>query len=293
VRSPTFTEYLEADHFEQPLEFTSPVDEAMYLLLRVVPYGRSGKLVLIRDISRLQRLEQVRRDFVANVSHELRSPLTVVMGYLESIADDSEVPERWHRPVGQMKEQAERMYTIVEDLLRLSSLEQDPGGAGKHLVQMAEMLASIAADARRVGNGAHTFSLDVDPELQLLGEYNELFSACSNLILNAVRYTPENGMIAIRWRAAETGARLEVRDTGIGIESHHVPRLTERFYRVDKARSRELGGTGLGLAIVKHVLMRHDSHLEVESEIGEGSCFSCEFPLSRIERVASRVAAVR
>lgn len=293
VRSPAFSEYMDAERFEQPLEFASPVDETMHFLLRVVPYGRNRRLLLVRDITRLHRLEQMRKDFVANVSHELRSPLTVVMGYLETVADDVEAPEQWRHPLAQMREQAQRMYTIVEDLLRLSRLEHDPGGAGKHLVPVAEMLESIAADARRVGGDTRNVSLDVEEQFLILGEYNELYSAFSNLIFNAARYTPENGDIFVSWNATEDGGRLLVKDTGIGIERHHIPRLTERFYTVDKARSRQLGGTGLGLAIVKHVLMRHDSRLEIESEVGEGSCFTCNFPMSRVERVPSTLAADR
>jgi len=293
VRSPAFTEYLAGENFEQPLEFTSPADESIHLLLRAVPYGRNRRLLLVRDITRLQRLEQVRKDFVANVSHELRSPLTVIIGYLETMADDEQTPEHWRHPIEQMGEQTGRMYTIVEDLLRLSSLEHDPGGAGRHLVPVAEMLASIAADAERVGGSARTIHLNMDEELQILGEYNELYSTCSNLIFNATQYTPKDSDIFIEWSATENGARLDVRDTGIGIESHHIPRLTERFYRVDKARSRQLGGTGLGLAIVKHVLMRHDSKLEIESELGEGSRFTCHFPLSRVERTPNKLAAHR
>jgi two-component system phosphate regulon sensor histidine kinase PhoR len=293
VRSPAFTEYLAGGDFEQPLEFASPVDETIHLSLRAVPYGRNRRLLLVRDITRLQRLEQVRKDFVANVSHEMRSPLTVVMGYLETMADDEQTPKHWHHPIKQMGEQAGRMYTIVEDLLHLSSLEHDPGGAGRHAVPVAEILESIAADAEQFGGSARSIDLNVDEQLLVFGEYNELYSAFSNLIFNAAHYTPEDGDIFVEWCATENGARLDVRDTGIGIESHHIPRLTERFYRVDKARSRQLGGTGLGLAIVKHVLMRHDSRLEIESELGEGSRFTCNFPLSRVERTSRKLAAHR
>jgi len=287
VRQPEFAEWLERHETGEPYELDSPTGAGQRLLLRLVPYGNSKRMLMVRDITRLHTLEQMRRDFVANVSHELRSPLTVVMGYLEGMGDDPELAEGYRRPVAQMSQQAARMSRIVEDLLRLSRIESDPGGAARQPIAVADMVESILRDAARISDAEHEMRVEVDPALALLGDYNEIYSAFSNLVFNAVQYTPQHGRITIAWRreAGATG-RFEVRDTGVGIEPHHIPRLTERFYRVDKARSRALGGTGLGLAIVKHVLMRHDATLEVASEPGEGSTFACRFAAERVAPTA-------
>jgi two-component system phosphate regulon sensor histidine kinase PhoR len=290
IRAPAFVDYMERGSFNEPLDFVSPVNENIHLLLRVVPYGSNRNLLLARDVTRLHRLEQMRKDFVANVSHELRSPLTVIVGYLETLRDDPNAVDSLQRPLEQMWEQSQRMCFIVEDLLRLSRIENQPGVAPRDAVAIAEMLARIREDAAKLSSGTHEIVLNADSRLRLLGEYNELFSAFSNLVFNAVQYTPKGGNIEISWQAEESGARLDVVDTGIGIEPHHLPRLTERFYRVDKARSRKVGGTGLGLAIVKHVLMRHDATMKVESVPGEGSRFSCRFPRARIQKIAEQRA---
>lgn len=282
IRDPEFARYIGGETYREPLQMNSPVDESIKLLVRVVPYGADRRLVLARDVTRLHRLEQMRKDFVANVSHELRSPLTVIVGYLETLTDDDSVPDELRRPLQQMARQADRMYLIVEDLLRLSRIEDQPGGAPRDEIAVAEMLERIQADAVKLGKNKHETHASIDKLVRVLGEYNELYSAFSNLVFNAIQYTPEGGEIFIQWVKTADGARLEVRDTGIGIEPHHIPRLTERFYRIDKARSREAGGTGLGLAIVKHVLLRHDASLKVDSKPGEGSTFQCMFPSSRI-----------
>jgi two-component system phosphate regulon sensor histidine kinase PhoR len=286
IRNPGFSEWLEDDQAEQTLELDSPSESSPRLLLRVVPYGGSKRILMVRDITRLHQLEQMRRDFVANVSHELRSPLTVVVGYLESMADDKRLPEAFSRPVELMANQSERMTRIVEDLLRLSRIESDPQAAAHHPVNMADLTDALLRDAERIGSGQHVIEHHVERSLLLLGDYNEIYSALSNLVFNAVQYTPKGGTITLKWLPdeEEKGARFEVQDTGEGIDAHHLPRLTERFYRVGKARSRELGGTGLGLAIVKHVLMRHDAHLQVSSELGKGSVFASVFPASRVCR---------
>lgn len=290
IRAPVFVEYMERQRFREPLQLISPVDESIRLLLRVIPYGADRNLLLARDVTRLYRLEQIRKDFVANVSHELRSPLTVIVGYVETLRDDENLDESLRRPLDQMWEQAQRMCRIVEDLLRLSRIENQPGAAPKTDVSVAEMLSRVREDATKLSNGAHEISLEADERLDLLGDYNELYSAFANLTFNAVQYTPERGKIRITWAAHGSGARLQVSDNGIGIEAHHLARLTERFYRVDKARSRTVGGTGLGLAIVKHVLMRHDATLDVDSEPGKGSRFVCHFPEGRIKTTAGRRA---
>ena len=282
IRHPSFADALDAEAFDEPLHIASPLRDELQLLIRVVPYGGSRRLMLVRDVTRIHNLEQMRKDFVANVSHELRSPLTVIVGYLETLQDDELLPAELRRPVVQMSQQASRMCLIVEDLLQLSRLEATPGAAPAERVAVVEMLDMIAKDARSLNEGAHRVLHEADSELLLLGDWNELYSAFSNIAFNAVQHTPAGGTIRLQWTPNGTGARLDVIDTGEGIEAHHIPRLTERFYRVDKARSYEMEGTGLGLAIVKHVLVRHDARLEIESRPGEGSRFSCRFPTHRI-----------
>ena len=290
IRNPLFIEYLEQGSFEEPLAMPSPVDDGAHVLVRIVPYGRR-RLMLARDITRLTRLEEIRKDFVANVSHELRSPLTVVVGYLETLSDDERAPEHWRRPLDLMSQQANRMSLIVEDLLRLSRIEHSPGEAPENPVPIAEMLEGVRNDALGLSENTHRIHLEAESGPRLLGDYNELYSAFANLVFNAIQYTPDGGDIWLRWKYSDGGAALEVEDTGIGVEEHHLPRLTERFYRVDKARSREVGGTGLGLAIVKHVLMRHDATLDIRSQLDAGSTFICRFPASRLEAVEAEEAA--
>ncbi len=287
LRDPRLAAWIEGEAGSEVFEMDAPTPAGQRLVLRAVPFGEARRLLLVRDITRLHTLEQMRRDFVANVSHELRTPLTVVMGDLEGLSDDPQLPESFRRPLSRMTQQAARMSHIVEDLLRLSRIESDPGGAVRNRLHVAEMLDTIVRDAALMSSGEHRLEVDGDPSVRLLGDHAEIYSAFSNLVFNAVQYTPGGGSVRVRWQATPTGARLQVQDTGVGIEAHHLPRLTERFYRVDKARSRELGGTGLGLAIVKHVLMRHDATLQVESEPGVGSTFTCDFPQERIERDAS------
>ena len=291
LRSPAFGNYLDEQKFDEPLVMDSPADERIRLQIRVVRYGEDQKLLLVRDMTRLHRLEAMRRDFVANVSHELRSPLTVIMGYLETLSDDDDAPQSWQRPLSEMNHQARRMHEIVEDLLSLSRIEHDPGGAPRKPVKVAGMLESIAKDALKLRPDPPLIHTEAEHDLVLLGDYNELYSAFSNLVFNAVQYTPGDGDIHVRWYGDHKGAHLEVRDSGEGIPAHHIPRLTERFYRVDKARSRKLGGTGLGLAIVKHVVMRHDGVLRIESALHEGSTFSCDFSAARISRAGQGALA--
>ena len=281
IRHPGFVDALAAETFDEPLPIASPVREELQLLIRIVPYGGSRRLMLVRDVTRIHNLEQMRKDFVANVSHELRSPLTVIAGYLETLEDDELLPAELRRPVLRMSQQASRMGRIVDDLLRLSRLDATPGAGSRGRVAVVEMLDMIARDARSLSEGGHRVLQEADPGLSLLGDWNELYSAFSNLAFNAVQHTLAGGTIRLQWAPDGEGARLDVADTGEGIEAHHIARLTERFYRVDKARSRDMGGTGLGLAIVKHVLVRHDAQLEIESLPGEGSRFSCRFPAHR------------
>lgn len=280
LRHPAFRDYLEKGGGEEPVEIPSPKDENTILSVHLVSYGRNRRLLTARDITRLHRLEQMRRDFVADVSHELRTPLTVIGGYLESMADSAEeLPPDWQRSVLQMERQTRRMQSIVTDLLFLSRMENGASSQSRDVVEVPALLAAIREDAVILsGDNQHTIRLDVDSSLMLKGNREELRSVFSNLIFNAVQYTPARGEIDIRWYRGNGGACFEVEDSGPGIASQHLPRVTERFYRIDVGRSREKGGTGLGLAIVKHVMHRYGGALEIESEVGKGSLFRCSFP---------------
>ena len=291
VRHPTFIQYFYGGRFSDPIEFPSPVDEAVMLALGIVPYGREQLLLVARDNTRLHKLEEVRRDFVANVSHELRTPLTVISGFLETLCDnpDLSAEEREHA-LHLMSQQTARMQHIVDDLLLLARLETDQRPVRAARVAVPEMLRTLLEEAKTLSGGRHEIRLDADAELDLQGNAEELRSAFTNLVSNAVRYTPAGGKIVIRWFSDTRGAHFQVEDTGVGIAEHDIPRLTERFYRVDTGRSRQTGGTGLGLAIVKHVLERHDAALSITSRLGAGSTFSCDFPLTALLR---KVALVR
>lgn len=283
-RHPSFVTYLGHNDYTQPLLIQSPNDGQLSLQIHVVPYGDSQRLLIARDVSRMQRLEQIRRDFVANVSHELRTPLTVLTGFLETMSDDADRSMApWARQLELMRSQAARMQLIVQQLLLLSRLETEAGPPRREPVNVPAMLNSICDEARVLtGEKQHAITLESDGALWLRGNQEELRSAFSNLVFNAVQYTPANGKIHVTWSAQNGGARFAVRDTGIGIPEHHLPRLTERFYRVDAGRSREAGGTGLGLAIVKHVMQRHDATLTINSVVDQGSEFRCEFPASLV-----------
>jgi two-component system phosphate regulon sensor histidine kinase PhoR len=282
LRHPRFIEYLQQGDFSQSVVIPSPTDYNVSLAVRVVPYGGNRQLVVARDITRLERLEQARRDFVANVSHELRSPLTVISGYLETLLEEQGEDPVWGKYLRSMSGQTERMRDIVDDLLLLSRLETGRQHDDPEAVDVPGMLAQILEEAARIsGDRGHRFGREVEARLGLRGNELELRSAFSNLVFNAVNYTPVGGAITVRWQDTEAGPRFEVVDSGIGIAAHHIPRLTERFYRVDAGRSRRSGGTGLGLAIVKHVLLRHDAALAIESAPGKGSQFRCQFPAGR------------
>lgn len=285
VRHPAFTAWLQRGAPAEALFITSPVNEDIRLHLRIVPYTAEERLLMARDVTHLHRLEQVRKDFVANASHELRTPLTVVGGYLEALED--EAPAEWLGAVREMRGQADRMRSIIEDLLTLSRLDTADRPAGESLVKVADLIAGIVADARTLSEGRHTFAVSVEPDLDLRGEHQDLRSTFANLALNAVRYTQDGGTIRIRWHSEGHQACFEVADNGPGIPAHHIPRLTERFYRVSPSRSRDTGGTGLGLSIVKHVLALHQAELVIDSEVGRGSSFKCRFPADRVIRRAA------
>ncbi len=281
LRDPKLAELLRSGGFAQEIEIPSPVRDDGWLNCRVVPYGANQKLLILRDVTERIRLTKMRRDFVANASHELRSPLTVISGYLDSLSEDPQLEQEWGQPIRQMQEQARRMSTLVSELLELSRLES-AGPAGK---DEAVDIGGLLASARKSYLGKENIAeIEVRTEstAQLLAAGNEIDSLISNLLSNAVRHTPADGNIVLTWRVDADGAEIIVTDTGEGIPAEQIPRLTERFFRVHRGRAREDGGVGLGLAIVKHVLGRHEGVLSVTSEPGEGSEFRCWFPLDRV-----------
>jgi len=286
IRHPDFIGYLRHGDFDEPVDIPAPAAPGLRVALHIVPYGSDQRLLLARDVTRLHRLEEMRRDFVANASHELRSPLTVLGGYLDAMRADARLEQDWGAPLAEMEHQMHRMLAIIKDLLELSRLETEAREAPFAPVDVPVMLQRVQREALALGYGPRDVSVEVKDQVWVLGSESELFSAFSNLVFNAMRYTPDSGKVTIRWSMDDDGVRLSVADTGVGIAPEHIPRLTERFYRVDRSRSRDSGGTGLGLAIVKHVLQRHDADLEVESEPGKGSIFTCRFPLERIAREA-------
>jgi two-component system, OmpR family, phosphate regulon sensor histidine kinase PhoR len=262
------------------MELAPEHDRAIMLSLRITPFGERKKqrLVVGRDITKIYHLNMIRRDFVANASHELRTPLTVIAGFVESLQDAPSTPSGHRRPLTLMRNQADRMCCIIDDLLTLSRLEMHDSPEEQAIVDVPDELRLILQEAQTLSAGRHCLEARVDEDLLLLGSQPELRSAFSNLVFNAVKHTPEGTHIEIVWQRDPFGARLSVEDNGPGIPAEHLPRLTERFYRVDRARSRESGGTGLGLAIVKHVLNRHEARLTIASEVGGGSVFACRFP---------------
>ncbi|TOI31623.1 phosphate regulon sensor histidine kinase PhoR [Vibrio parahaemolyticus] len=280
IRTPDFIKYLNKKVFSEPLEMRSPLNVERMLELRIVPYTEGEHLMVVRDVSQLKQLEGMRRNFFANVSHELRTPMTVLQGYLEMTEDpDMIVGPMWTKAHGVMTEQLNRMNSLVNQLLTLSKIEAAPMHELEDVVNVPAMLEVLEKEAISLsGDDQHKLKFDVDTSLRVLGDDDQLRSAISNLVYNAVKYTPPGANIHVRWYQTAQGACLEVEDSGDGIEPQHLHRLTERFYRVDKARSRDTGGSGLGLAIVKHALSHHDSHLEIQSEVGVGSKFSFVLP---------------
>jgi two-component system phosphate regulon sensor histidine kinase PhoR len=286
VRDPRFIEYFEGHNYNEPLELPSPINDRVRLQYQITQYGNREHLMLVRDVTRLYQLEQMRKDFVANVSHELRTPLTVIAGYLETLLDNVEnVNPRWLRALQQMQQQGGRMQNLLNDLLLLAKLEATDYPSDNQPVAVDLLLLSIKGDAQALSaERNHRISLEADAQVRLKGSESELRSAFSNLIFNAVKYTPDAGEIRVRWWGDEQGAHLSVQDSGIGIDEKHLPRLTERFYRVDSSRASDTGGTGLGLAIVKHVLLRHRAKMEITSVLGKGSTFTCHFPNQQVNR---------
>ncbi|UCD69283.1 MAG: phosphate regulon sensor histidine kinase PhoR [Betaproteobacteria bacterium] len=284
LRQPQFSSYLQSRETSNPLSLRLMGNAGERVVsMQIVPYGNAQKLLLGRDVTHWERLETTRRDFIANVSHELRTPLTVVQGFLETLeGTHASDPQFVERSIALMSEQTQRMTRLVNDLLTLSRLENTNGSSDEDKVNIPGLVESLQHEAKALSAGHHTVTAKIKSSDWLLGSIDELQSAFGNLVSNAVRYTPPGGMIELIWERKEGNPVFTVKDNGIGIEPQHVGRLTERFYRADKSRSRETGGTGLGLAIVKHVSNRHQGQLEVDSWPGKGSAFSITFPATRI-----------
>jgi two-component system phosphate regulon sensor histidine kinase PhoR len=283
LRYPKFTQYLKEADYRSTVGIPSPVVDNVQLEIRIVPYGEDLRLLVAQDVTQLRFMERVRTDFVANVSHELRTPLTVLKGYIETLSDGADkLPESYTRVFQRMEEQTIRMQNLIDGLLSLTRLESATHQVAQQRVDVPALLALICEDAELLAETGPVVELRLDSRAFLLGGEQELRSAFSNLVFNAVKYCPPQGRVTVRWRDEGQGVRLDVEDTGPGIAPEHLPRLTERFYRVDVAGSKS--GSGLGLAIVKHVMARHGAELKIVSTPGQGSCFSCCFPEKRVLR---------
>jgi two-component system phosphate regulon sensor histidine kinase PhoR len=283
VRNSHFIAYLYNGLYEEPFKLKDSRNTEAILEIWLIPLVSKQKLLICRDITQIEKVDAMRRDFIANVSHELRTPLTVVGGFIETLSDmEGAVPDNIRSYFDMMQDQTTRMRRLIEDLLTLSHIESNTQPPEDRLIEMLSLVTMLYNDAKALSNGKHTINLDVDEHMNLTGAADELVSALGNLVSNAVRYTPEGGEIRISWQPRNKQAVFSVTDNGIGIEQQHIDRLTERFYRVDRSRSRETGGTGLGLSIVKHILTRHQAKLEIRSTPGKGSTFSAIFPETRV-----------
>lgn len=278
VRSPQFNRYFIDGDYTAPLQYCDSGDSRSHLQIEVTRFGDSERLLFVRDVSAAVRMEEIRRDFVANVSHELRTPLTVISGYLGSLLTDVEsFPSQYARAMQQMEQQAQRMENLLNDLLLLSRIESEEREAKRELVDVSALLQGLH-DELVGSNPGRTLQLELQTDRRILGDYRELYSAVSNLVNNAIKYSPQESPVSIVWQEQGDHCQLRVRDFGLGIDAIQLPRVTERFYRVDDSRSSATGGTGLGLAIVKHVAAAHDAQLLIESEPGQGSTFTLAFP---------------
>jgi two-component system phosphate regulon sensor histidine kinase PhoR len=283
LREPAFVRYLDGGDFTEAVVIPSARESGVTLSMQLVPFGVEEKLIICRDITQLEAVARMRRDFIADVSHELKTPLTVISGFVETLQDLDLDERQQQRYLSLMEEQAQNMRRLVEDLLTLSSLESEHNPLAEVPFAVAPALRSLQADINILSGGGHDVTVDPGPPSEIVGNRDEILSAFSNLCTNAVRYTPAGGRIGLAWRVDPDGSGVfSVTDSGIGIAPEHVPRLTERFYRVDRSRSRATGGTGLGLAIVKHVLLRHQASLEITSAPGAGSTFAVRLPARRV-----------
>jgi two-component system phosphate regulon sensor histidine kinase PhoR len=293
MRQAHFLEFLDAADFSQRLTCRSPANREIALSVQLVPFGEGKKLLIGRDITDLERVDAMRRDFIANVSHELRTPLTVVGGFVETLVDAPDLSPADNRGYfNLMLDHTRRMQRLLDDLLTLSQLESAEHALKDESVNMEELAQALQTEAESLSRGRHRIALQIESDAGLKGNLQEIRSALGNLVSNAVRYTPEGGVITLAWRERDGEGVFSVTDTGDGIAAEHIPRLTERFYRVDRSRSRETGGTGLGLAIVKHVLTRHGARLDVQSAPGKGSTFSALFPAQRLLHTAQGAAVI-
>lgn len=297
IRNPAFKRYFDSKDYSEPLEINSPINNKIKLRIHITLFGQEDRLVFAQDITRISRLEQMRKDFVSNVSHDLRTPLTVLKGYIETLQDADTVPVKWQRPLKSMSVQAQRMESLIHDLLLLAKFETADLTHSKERIDIENLLRLICHDAQILsGERQHDITLsfneipldlnhrelasESDKRLFISGDERQLYSAFSNLVFNAVKYTPDKGQINLFWYQNFQGFHFSVRDTGVGFDPIHIPHLTERFYRTDPSRDMATGGSGLGLAIVKHVLINHKATLEIQSKEGQGSEFTCHFPLS-------------
>ena len=292
LRQPEFLRYIEGGDFGEPIVVEQSRDPHL-LAVQVVPYGTSEKMLLARDVTQREAVARMRRDFIANVSHELKTPLTVVAGFIETLQDVEFEPRQRARYLALMQDQARNMQRLVDDLLTLSALESEHNPLNDDEFDVVPLLLELSAQGKALAQGQHAIELAIGEAVTLVGNRDELASAFGNLVSNAIRYTPPGGAIALTWSVAADGSGVfAVKDSGIGIGPEHIPRLTERFYRVDRSRSRATGGTGLGLAIVKHVLLRHQAELEIASEPGVGSTFAVRLPPRRVKRAGVVVAPI-
>lgn len=282
IRNSHFIAYLYNGNFTEPFKLKHCRNSEAILEIFLIPLASKQKLLISRDVTQIEKTDAMRRDFIANVSHELRTPLTVVGGFIETLSDmDGVIPENIRSYFNMMQDQTTRMRRLIEDLLTLSHIESNTQPPEDMAIEMSALINMMLNDANALSQGNHKISADISKNLNLVGAFDELQSALSNLVSNAIRYTPKGGEIQIRWQLRRDQAVFSVSDNGIGIPQQHIDRLTERFYRVDRGRSRETGGTGLGLSIVKHILTRHQAKLEIVSEVGVGSTFSAIFPKAR------------
>lgn len=283
VRNPEFFRYFTQKRFGEPLIIKSPAKEGVYLEIQTTLYDKNDHLIFIRDVTRLHLLEQMRKDFVANASHELKTPLTVIKGYLETLEMFQEnLPKSMQKGIANMSEQSVRMEHLIEDLLLLSHLESNEKTEEDQWYSVTSFTSAIQKVTSPILTEKHQLTFDIPSNARLYGSYKELYSAFSNLVVNAIKYSPDGGEILVKWESSEFSGVFSVKDNGLGIDPRYIPRLTERFFRVDKGRSSKTGGTGLGLAITKHVLMHHDAKLQIRSNPNRGSTFSCHFPASRV-----------
>jgi len=283
VRHQLFLNYLQSKDYSEPLKLKSWLNQEVTLELQLVNFGSQQKLLICRDVTQLDKIDVMRRDFIANVSHELRTPLTVVGGFLETLLDmEGAIPDNTRNYFNMMQDQTTRMKLLIDDLLVLSQIESNTLSPEETIIEVRPLINMLCNDVKGLSLGKHTVTTEVDPQLNLTGALNEIQSVFSNLVSNAIRYSPDGGNIHLVWSIKNGVPVFSVTDQGIGIEEHHLDRLTERFYRVDRGRSRLSGGTGLGLSIVKHILTRHQAKLFVQSQVGIGSTFSVIFPSNRI-----------